>query len=203
MPQDVHQAVYWWGLSADKGDSQAQRRLADAYFNGLGIPVDLPLAAHWYQMAARSGDFESVEVLAGLYRAGTGVSIDYPKAVSLYRQAARKGSTSAQLSLGDMYEAGQGVPRNLVAAFAWNDLVIERKSTPADRQLELLARQSLPPEALKALDEFAAKQRDLASGNVARLSKVLAPSEIAKARLMVSAWQPGLELDDPGASPKQ
>ena len=202
LQQDSRQAIFWWTRAAEKGDSEAQRELAATYFSGHGVPVDLPVAAHWYQMAANSGDGEAVVMLADMYRSGTGVPIDYQKAAALYLKSARRGWASAQLRLGDMYEVGQGVSKNLVIAFAWNEIVIERTVTPLDQKLELLMQQSLPPDALKAANESVAKESILASNNVARLSRSLAPAEIARAHQMVLAWQPGLAMDDTGVELK-
>jgi len=203
VQQDTQQAIFWWHRAAEKGQSESQLRLAATYLTGRGVPVDFPLAAHWYEAAAVGGRADAALTIADMYRTGLGVQVDYPKATKFYQQSARTGSENAQVRLGEMYETGRGVPKDLVIAYAWNDLAIERKMTSLDRQLELEIRQSLPPEVLKQAEDRVKADRLQAADNIERISKSLSSRDIERAHQLAMSWQPGAVLSPPLESPTQ
>ena len=49
------EAVRWYRMAAEQGDSVAQYSLANMYDFGHGVPQDLAEAARWYRMAADRG----------------------------------------------------------------------------------------------------------------------------------------------------
>ncbi len=81
---------------AQRGDSAAQRLLAQRYMSGDGVPRSVIQAARWYRKAAQSGDAEAQYVLSGLYLRGEGVPRDAGVAVQWLRRAAAQGHPAAR-----------------------------------------------------------------------------------------------------------
>lgn len=55
VPQDYAEAVRWYRLAAEQGNSVAQRNLGAMYRNGHGVPQDYTSAHLWYNIAAANG----------------------------------------------------------------------------------------------------------------------------------------------------
>lgn len=99
--------------SAQAGDAKAQFDLAEAYFEGNGIPKDLATGIDWLRKSASQG-YAGAEVTLGfLYQNGVQVPKDPHEAAKWYRKAARqsdkdpKHAAKAQSNLGTL--AAQGV----------------------------------------------------------------------------------------------
>lgn len=92
--------------AADRGNAQAQYRLAVMYANGDGVPLNYVKAAEWLARAASQGFAEAQRLLAWLHANGYGVEQDYAKARHWFTQAAEGGDAKAQYSLGFMYQSG-------------------------------------------------------------------------------------------------
>jgi uncharacterized protein len=59
VPQDAHKAAQWraeaarsYRKSADRGDADAQRGLANLYLLGEGVPTNDAKSTKWFQKAA-------------------------------------------------------------------------------------------------------------------------------------------------------
>lgn len=98
---------------ADAGDAKAQWDLAQAYWEGSGVPKDPAKGLDWLRKSAAQG-YAGAEVTLGvLYQNGVQVGKDPHVAASWYRKAARqankdaKHAQTAQADLGAM--AAQGV----------------------------------------------------------------------------------------------
>ncbi|MCA9028839.1 MAG: sel1 repeat family protein [Planctomycetaceae bacterium] len=70
---NVKQAVHWYTLAAERGDSQSQCSLGVHYMNGDGVPRDPKVAANWYRQAALQNDEWACYLLGLCYRDGLGV----------------------------------------------------------------------------------------------------------------------------------
>ena len=108
--------------AAAQGDAEAQRRLGDSYYSGLGAPQDYRAALKWYHLAAEQGHAAAQSNLGGMYAQGEGVPQDYREAAKWYRAAAEQGDTNAQYFLGEMYANGRGVSRDRREAMKWLDM---------------------------------------------------------------------------------
>ena len=71
------EALRWYRMAADQGDSVAQYSLAQMYDFGRGVPADYAEAARWYQMAAERGHIYAQFNLGVMCSEGTGVPADY------------------------------------------------------------------------------------------------------------------------------
>lgn len=92
VPQNDQEAVRWWTLGAQKGDSTAQYDLGWCCEKGRGIGQDYAQAAYWYRRSADGGDSDAMCNLGWLYEAGQGVEQSWEKAAEWYLRSAEAGS---------------------------------------------------------------------------------------------------------------
>jgi TPR repeat protein len=97
-----------------EGNSYAQLRLGDCFFNGVGVNVDYQKAAFWYEKVAE--EYESVQYNLGVCYYS---EQDYEKARLWFEQSAEQGCAKAQFELGRCYEKGKGVIANREKSLYW------------------------------------------------------------------------------------
>ena len=56
-PQDDKKAVYWFRLAAERGLSNAEFRMGEAYLHGYGVTENIALSAQYFCRAAKPGIF--------------------------------------------------------------------------------------------------------------------------------------------------
>ena len=146
---------------AEKGDSEAQCKLAEFYDWGDHVTLNEQEAVKWYMKAAEQGYARAQTNIADRYYLGNrGLPEDYKEAVKWYRRASEQGSDWALARLGLCYERGWGIPVNFVEAYAcfnvagtndktfaaWRDSIAKEKMTPSQieagqkRSIELKAK---------------------------------------------------------------
>ena len=76
LAEDYKQAAEWYRKAAEKGDINAELRLAALYRDGRGVVRDMAQAAAWYRKAAEQGDAGAQATLGVLYSMGQGVPHD-------------------------------------------------------------------------------------------------------------------------------
>jgi TPR repeat protein len=81
---------------AEKGDAQAQIKLADLYRTGKDVPQNFPEAAKWYRCAAEQGLPEGQFKLGELLFDGKGVAQDSGEASKWIEKAAAQGYQAAK-----------------------------------------------------------------------------------------------------------
>jgi uncharacterized protein len=111
---------------AQKGNVEAQVRLAKIFAEGLSGRLDLAKAAKWYDRAATAGNAEAQYTLGVMYLNGLGIKKDYGKAFRLFREAAKAGSGAAQYMLGMAYQFGKGTMQNDAEAIRWYQEAIKQ-----------------------------------------------------------------------------
>jgi uncharacterized protein len=118
--KDPAEAFKWFRKAAEQGQADAQHRLAQAYFWGIGVGSDKAEGIKWYRRAAEQGQVHAQLALGELYHyGGPGLPKDAVEAVRWYRRAAEQNNAAAQAALGDAYALGQGVARDDGEAIAW------------------------------------------------------------------------------------
>ncbi|MEN2466198.1 tetratricopeptide repeat protein [Ornithinibacillus sp. JPR2-1] len=60
------EAISWYKMAAEQGDSYGEFNLGLCYENGIGTPINIKKAKIWYQKAALKGDEQAKERLKGL-----------------------------------------------------------------------------------------------------------------------------------------
>jgi TPR repeat protein len=104
---------------AERGDVDAQARIARTYSVGVRVKQDYAEAARWYLKAAEQGKAIAQQELGLLYELGQGVEQNYSEAAKWYRLAAEQGVGRAEVSLGLLYLYGDGLSRDNAEAVKW------------------------------------------------------------------------------------
>lgn len=104
---------------AERGDANAQCRLAWCYLNAHGVEKDMNEAFRWYRKAAEQGNAEAQNEVGASYLYGVAVEKDPVEAVRWYRKSASQGFAAAQASLGACYLDGVGVSKDEAEAVFW------------------------------------------------------------------------------------
>src|SRR5437868_2908085 len=118
-PLAYKEAVKWYRLSAEQGDSDAQYDLGLMYAGGHGVPEDLKQAAAWYKKSADQGNASAQLNLGAAYYSGQGVAKDLKQALKYIRLSAQQGNGRAQFNLASLYTNGEGTPQDLARALIW------------------------------------------------------------------------------------
>jgi len=82
--------------AAQRGDIDAQFRLAGRYLTGTGVEKSLTEALRWYHVAATNGHIEAAYNIGTIYEFGLGTASDETKAIEWYRRASDRGHGRAQ-----------------------------------------------------------------------------------------------------------
>lgn len=135
---------------AEQGSPQAQTKLGNMYWLGLGVSESNTLAAKWLTKAANQNDPEAAIALGKLYVLGSGVPQNYAKAARLFRGPAQNGSADAQFFMGVLYSYGDGVPKNLVRAYMWFKRSADQGNTGARDAANLIMQQMTPDQVAEA-----------------------------------------------------
>ncbi len=90
-------------IMAEKGNANAQRRLAYKYDHGLGVDEDSDKAFQLCLKAAKQGDAKAQNNLGVHYQTGRGVEKDYESAIEWYIKASENGNKLAQRNLADLF----------------------------------------------------------------------------------------------------
>ena len=131
--------------AAAQGVAEAQNKLGDCYYYGIGVAKDEAEAVKWYRKAAEQGLGAAQNSLGFCYYMGAGVAKDEAEAVKWYRKVAMqevssplgiginqemdefrwysrlaaRGHAQSQYMLGNIYFYGHGVPENGEEAAKW------------------------------------------------------------------------------------
>lgn len=117
--KDYAQAFQLLKPLADKGNTEAQRKLGVMYRHGLGVRKNDNIAISWYRKAAEGGHVRAQNNLGIMYRFGMGVKKDLSEAVHWLTAAAEQGDGKGQENIGLMYLEGEGVKQSDAAAVKW------------------------------------------------------------------------------------
>lgn len=96
-------AAQFFGLAAEKGNTEAQYHLGRMYMDGRGVFKNDSEAAKWLFMAADKAHTKAEYSIGVLYDEGRGVTQDTQEAFMWFSKAAAKGLAEAQCKLGDYY----------------------------------------------------------------------------------------------------
>ena len=83
------------------GDLDAQKAVAEAYFNGGGVKQDRGEARKWLDMAAKQNDPESMRKLGVMYAGGDGGKKDTKKALELWMRGEKAGDPLTPILVAD------------------------------------------------------------------------------------------------------
>ncbi len=125
--KDFEKAVYYYTLSAERGNVTAMTCLGYAYMYGNGVDTDYPRAFRYYSSAASCGDLTAAYKVADMYMWGMGVEEDRELAADLIRQLYEK--------VKDLTGLAEPVPQIFVRMA---ELVMEQKGAKRVREAKRL-----------------------------------------------------------------
>jgi hypothetical protein len=139
-------AAHYYQLASDKGNAEAQFRLAGLTCRGLGVPKNRTECMRLYRLAGDAGVRRAQADLGLLYITWSGIESDLQEGVRLVRLAADGGDALGQATLGWCYERGAGVPRDLAEADRLYQLAAAQGDASAKKGLDRLSsNKPLPP----------------------------------------------------------
>lgn len=116
---DYITAVKYYKGAAVFGETEAELKLADMYYEGKGIPQDYMEAFYGYQRAAEKGDRLGMRKVAQMFYEGVGVAENKDKALEWYLKAANKGDAESMRMVGIAYQEGIILTKNIENARYW------------------------------------------------------------------------------------
>ena len=134
---DHAQTAAQFRADAERGDPEAQYRLASAYYYGRGVPRDYAEAFRWYQKAADQGSAIAQYAVGYCYQYGRGVPRKPAEAALWERKAADQGYAIAQCQLASLYYSGDGIPQNLAESDRWYRRCADQGSVSGQRNVGL------------------------------------------------------------------
>lgn len=103
---------YYKGL-AEKGNAEAQLKLAELYKQGKEVAQNLAEAAKWYKKAAEQGLQEAQFNLGEMYYEGKGIAADAKQAADWLEKAASRGNQAARDKLQEIKSKAQDSLKDL------------------------------------------------------------------------------------------
>ena len=117
--QTYESAIKHFRKAAEKGNAEAQFKLGNCLYQGLGAEQDQAEAVKWFRKAAEQGLAKAQFNLGNSFYQGAGTELDYDEAVNWYRKAAEQGLAEAQYSLGICFYQGLGTEQDYAEAVYW------------------------------------------------------------------------------------
>jgi localization factor PodJL len=145
VPQNMPEAIRWFGRSANAGFVPALFRLGSLYERGEGTKKNLQAARRYYLSAAGKGHAKAMHNLAVLYAEGIDGKPDYKVAAQWFRKAANHGVSDSQYNLAILYARGIGVETNLVESYRWFALAAAHGDAEAAKKRDEVAARLDPP----------------------------------------------------------
>ena len=122
-------------LQAEKGNIDAQIKLAECYYKGKGISRNYELAIEYYEKAAEQGSLTAQKKLSLYYYQGKITPKNYEKAVLWFEKAALQGDVVSQFHLANCYYDGLGIRRSRKKATEWYTKAAEQEDAASQFRL--------------------------------------------------------------------
>lgn len=113
LPDDINKLT----KMAQKGNVDAQVKLANIYYNGEGVEPNYDEAKYYYELAVNKNSPLGLVGLGNCYLNGLGVTEDASEAFNLFKKAADMGSIEGKAELSYCYYFGYGVDKNFEEAY--------------------------------------------------------------------------------------
>lgn len=118
--QKMHEEFLQYLAEANRGNAEAQNKLADCFRYGKGVFKSEGEAVKWYRKAAEQDYPEAQYNLGYCFYMGNGVGKDHNQAAKWFREAATKWNhPAACFWLGVCYEKGHGLSQSFRQALKW------------------------------------------------------------------------------------
>ena len=143
--KDYKTALAHFTAAAERGDAEAQYRLADCYAKANGVERDLKKAFGWMLKSAEQGYPKAQMCIGFYYESGLGVRKDPAEAEKWIKQSfdavlklAEQGDSEAQFYLATCYGSGSGVEMDEKKALEWNRKAAENGNEQAQKNVGLV-----------------------------------------------------------------
>jgi uncharacterized protein len=192
VPSNFNEALRWWLLSAEHGNSEAQTLCGVVYHYSA---TDDKEAMKWFRRAAEQGKPWPQFVVGSMFYRGDGVPQDHKEALKWFLLAAAQGDSTAQYYVGFMYKKGEGAPQSFEEALKWLSLGAEQGNAGAQLNLGFMyfGGEGVPQNyvlghkwsnlAAAGGDKDAIEVRD-------EMGVLMTPGQIAEAQRLASEWKP-------------
>lgn len=176
--RDLAIAAHYYRMAADKGNTAAAYRLADAYEHGTGVKQNDQEALRWYRFAAERGDKYALLRTGWFYEKGLGTDTNLAVAAIYYEAAAERGNEWGYSMLAFLLADGRGVPQDVTRAQHYFEISIPKTQDPwAEWKLATIIADKNPQASQALLRKAAAAGNEkaieaLSQGTVARVPPV-------------------------------
>lgn len=114
LPRDLDEAIRWYEVAAEAGETRAVRRLTRGFLQGYdGFPVDAEAGRRWGERGVASGDVASTAYLGRALLTGRPLAQDAARGEALLHEAAASGHSAAMTDLGRAYLTGDVLDRDV------------------------------------------------------------------------------------------
>ena len=148
--KDYATALKEWRYLAERGNAEAQDKVANMFFFGNGVTQNYNEAARLYGLAAAAGYLPAQGMLGDMYDLGLGVPQDTLEAIRRYQIAAGGGHSLSQRTLGLRYHDGRGVIQDYVFAHMWFNIAASQGNTDAAKERDEIANKMTSVDISKA-----------------------------------------------------
>jgi TPR repeat protein len=193
---DYSTAVAIWRPLAEKGDSDAQFNLGQAYRLGRGVTVDLAQAKGWLERAAKGGHLDA-ETTLGLLLFDSG---SRDAAMVWLRKAAERGEPRAMLVYGTALFNGDGAPRDALMAYAYVSRAAAQGLEPAKSTLAQMD-QVIPIDTRRRAVEIALQKAAEKPAPGTKAQAKIASKPAAKAPAPAPSAKPPAKVANKPAAP--
>jgi uncharacterized protein len=182
------EAAEIWTPLADRGNIDAQLRLADETLICDCVDDSTNIAFKYYRMAAQQGNTEGLRGMGWIYK----VKGDDPvEAAVYYKQAADLGSPLAQIELGDLYRDGVGGSETLAQMPKYYLMAAAQGDRDGYARMARLYTaggpiKADPVKAYTAQSIAAAMSFPMAKEKAAEAAKKLSAKQLVKANILVA-----------------
>ena len=131
-------ALKSFGLSAKKGNQDAQYQIGLMFLEGQGVSASAEDAAYWFRKAAQNGHAASQFEIGYCFATGAGVQSDERIAAEWFWRAAEQGDPDAAFYLARMYRDGRGIQKNIEKARKYYKMAAGQGLPEAQEELSQL-----------------------------------------------------------------
>ncbi|MDI1363187.1 SEL1-like repeat protein [Methylotenera sp.] len=116
---------------AEKGDANAQNKIAINYLQGNGVIKNFDKALYWFEKAAKQSQPEAQFYYGKFILNGQSTEKSPEKAMLWFKKAAEQSDVNAQNMLGVLYSIGLGTKIDYPESFKWNKKAAEAGNAEA------------------------------------------------------------------------
>jgi TPR repeat protein len=162
IDKDLSKAIVWYEKAAEFNYNKAEFNLSQIYRNSPAFH-DEQKSFYWLKRAAEHDYVHAYHNLGALYYSGGISENKYHDAFNWYMKAAVSGNVDSMFVISSLYEHGEGVVKDVVKAYNWRRLGLERAHISSDldaiqdeqKKIQDLKKELSPEQLKQAEAEYA------------------------------------------------